>query len=101
MSKEEPKSLSQLIKAQGGSLGELAGQARVREELGDYLRKHLPPGLSPGFLHCNLQDQDTLVVIATSPEWASRLRFESVQLADLCREHGTPVNVVKVRTGAG
>ena len=99
MSKEDHKSLSELIKTQGGALGNLAGQARLREELGDYLRKHLPGELSPGFVHCNLKDGDTLVVIAASPEWASRLRFESAQLADLCRAHGTQVNTIKVRTG--
>ena len=100
MSKDAHKSLSELITAGNSSLGDLASQARLREDLGDYLRKNLPPDLAPGFLHCNLKEGGELVVIATSPEWASRLRFKTSQHADLCRNHGTQVNAVKVKTGA-
>ena len=100
MSKDAHKSLSELITTGKNSLGDLASQARMREELGDYLRKNLPPELAPGFLHCNLKDGGELVVIVSSPEWASRLRFETSLLADLCRSHGTLVHSVRVKTGS-
>jgi len=100
MSKDAHKSLSELITVKNSSLGDLASQAKLREELGDYLRKNLPPELSPGVLHCNLKEGGLLVVVASNPEWASRLRFETSRLADLCRQHGTQVSAVKVKTGA-
>jgi len=56
--------------------------------------------LSGGFSHCNIREDGTLVIIATSPEWASRLRFETQPFIDLCRQQGTLVRNVKVRVSA-
>jgi hypothetical protein len=99
MLKGRPKSLSELLGGQDNPLGNLASEARLRENLGDHLRKHLPPALGAGFLHCNLRNETTLVVIAATPEWASRLRFEEALFIRLCAEHGTRVTAVKVRVG--
>ena len=101
MSKDAPKSLSELLTEKTGTLGDLAAQAQLREDLAGYLRKHLPPELAGGLLHCNLADDATLVVIASSPEWAARLRFESQRFMELCRTHGTRVAQVKIRVAAG
>ena len=100
MLKKKAKSLSELIAGQNSPLGNLASEARRRESLDSHLRKHLPAALSAGFLHCNLRDEGTLVVITSSPEWASRLRFEKELFIRLCTEHGTPVTSVKVRVGS-
>jgi hypothetical protein len=99
MSKREPKSLSDLLTSANSELGHIADQARLREDLGDYLRKHLPDDLVAGFMHCSLQDESTLIVVAASPEWASRLRFEAHHFMRLCAEQGTPIDAVKVRVG--
>ena len=101
MSKSKPKSLLEIIGSQDSPLGNLASEARLRESLSDYLRKHLPAEISSGLLHCNLRDKACLVVIASSPEWASRLRFEKELFIRLCADHGTHVTDVKVRVGSG
>ena len=101
MSKGKPKSLSEIIGSQNSPLGNLASEARLRESLSDHLRKHLPADLSSGLLHCNLRDAGILVVIASSPEWASRLRFEKELFIRLCADHGTQVTDVKIRVGSG
>jgi hypothetical protein len=101
MSKRKAKSLSELIGGKSSPLGNLASNALLRETLGDYLRNHLPADLADGFLHCNLQDETTLIVIATSPEWASRLRFENNHFIRLCAAQGTKIDSVKVKVSAG
>ncbi len=99
MLKNQAKSLSELIGNKDSPLRDLAFEARRREQLSDYLRKHLPASLVDGFLHCNLKDEATLVVLTVSPEWASRLRFEADQFIRLCAEQGTKITAVKVRVG--
>ena len=91
------KSLSELISAPSGGLSGLAEAARVRAELSDYLRKHLDPSVAPGLIHCNIRDDQTLVVLAASPAWAARLRFEAGQLMALCKQCGVEASAVKVR----
>ena len=100
MSNKHAKSLAQLIGSSDTAFAGLADAARLRADLGDYLRKNLDPSLAGGLSHCNIRDDDTLIIIATSPEWASRLRFESQQFINLCRKRGILVRAVKVRVSA-
>lgn len=100
MSKEKPKSLSELVGAGDSSLGQLAAAARLRVGLSEHVRKGLGEPLGAAIMHCNLHDDGTLVVVAVSAEWASRLRFESQQLLSLCAEFGTPAAAVKVRVSS-
>ena len=97
MSKDKAKSLSDLIGASHSPLGHLAESASRRSELSQYLRTRLDPDLAGGFLHCNIHDDETLVVVASSPEWASRLRFSTKELLALCQEFGEPAARVKVK----
>jgi hypothetical protein len=99
MSNGTSKSLSDIIASSDGALSGLAREARLREDLSTYLRKHLPEPLTGGFLHCNLRDEGLLVVLATSPEWASRLRFEADRIRQICADQGTEVTSVRVRVG--
>ena len=99
MSNSTSKSLSALIASKGGSLNALAREARLREDLSTHLRTHLPEPLATGFLHCNLKKGGVLVVLAASPEWASRLRFESERIRQLCADQGTEVTSIRVRVG--
>jgi hypothetical protein len=97
MLRKKPKSLSELIGGVDSALGSLAQEARRRSDLGDFLRKQLPPDLAEGLVYCNFQADDTLVLIASRPEWAARLRFEADRVKELCREYGNPVERIKVR----
>lgn len=101
MSKNEPKSLSELLGASKSELGHIAERAQLHDDLSDHLRKSLPAELQAGFLHCSLQGDATLVVAASSPEWAARLRFESNQILAICRSAGLTVEAVRVRTSTG
>jgi hypothetical protein len=100
MSSKELKPLAGLITSANSGLAKLADAARLRADLSDYMRKRLDSSLAAGFRHCNIRDDDTLVVTATSPEWAARLRFASAQFVELSQERGLSVKNVKVRVGA-
>jgi len=100
MLKSKAKSLAELAASADTGLGQLAEAARLRADLGDYLRNRLDPELAAGFMHCNIRDDNQLVVIATSPEWASRLRFEAQQFKSLCHERGIEIDSVTVRVSA-
>ena len=100
MLKKHAKSLAELIVSTDTGFGNLANAAQRRADLSDYLRNNIDPALSGGFSNCNISDDGTLVIIATSPEWASRIRFETQPFIDLCRQQGTLVRTVKVRVSA-
>ena len=100
MLNKQAKSLGELIGSSNTEFANLADAARLRADLSEYLRNNLDKSLADGFVHCNIRDDGTLVVIATSSEWASRLRFEAQQFIDLCRKQGTLVRTVKVRVSA-
>ena len=97
MSKNKPKSLADIIGSEKSGLGQLADAAQLRADLSAYLRKKLSAELAAAILHCNIHDDGTLVVLASSPEWASRLRFESDRLIELCQQRGMAINGVKIR----
>lgn len=97
MSKDQAKSLSELIGAKGTGLGRLAAEARKRADLTDYVRSRLPAPLGDGVVHCDIGPDATLVVAAVNPECASRLRYEEHQLRELCRNFGVEARTVKVK----
>ncbi len=97
MSKDEPKSLSQLISTPDSALGRLAATARHKLAVGEHIRSGLPPELGAELVHCSVDEDGTLVVRTTSPEWAARFRFESERLLELSREVYPGTTSVKVR----
>ena len=100
MSGKEPKSLSGLITDSHSGVGRLAREAAERVALGDRLRTALDPELGLHLSGCNLRDDGTLVLLASGPEWAARLRFESDRLLKICREHNPRAARVRVRIAA-
>ncbi len=97
MSSNKPKSLSELLAAKQGTLSQLAAEATRRLELTDRLRSALSPDTATRMTGCNLRDDGTLVVLATSSEWAARLRFESETLLSVCREIHPGTTKVRIR----
>jgi hypothetical protein len=100
MSNNGPKSLSDLIAAGESSLGKLAGEARRRADLGEHLRSGLGAGLGAGITHCNIDSANAVTVLAASPEWAARLRYEAGKILELVREKEPGVERVRVRVAA-
>ena len=97
MSKNKPKSLSELISSTDTALGRLATRAREKVGLTDHIRNGLEADLATGMVHCNIEDDGTLSVRASSPAWANRLRFEGEQILRLARERHPEATQVKVR----
>ena len=97
MLKEKPRILSEIVVDVDSRVYKLAAEARRRVHLTDYLRNELPEGLSAGVLGCNIRPDGTLVVIASSPEWANRLRFESARLLQIGQALESQVQSIKLR----
>ena len=96
MSRKTAKSLAQLVDAQGSSLGKLALEAKRRATLSEYLRTELPTPLGSGIVHCNIQSENTVTVLAASPEWAARLRFAAAEILALSQDKEPELERVKV-----
>ena len=96
MSKDDPKSLSELISRPESAIGRLVKQARSKLQLTDHVRKGLPADFAAALIHCSVDDQQTLIVRAATPEWAARFRFDSERLLRLSREHEPATRHVKV-----
>lgn len=100
MSKSKPKSLSAIVQSQQSALGALAAAAELRTGLSAEVRNALAPDLAAGLEHCNVRADGTVVVTASSPEWAARLRFEGGTIMAACQAAGHQVERVKVRVRA-
>ena len=93
-----PRALGELIKADSG-LGALARAASSRLDLADCVRKQVAEELAAAIVSCNLRPDGTLVVTATSPEWAARLRFEADGILSGCRGDWPAAARVRFRVG--
>ncbi|MBL8225109.1 MAG: DUF721 domain-containing protein [Chromatiales bacterium] len=94
----QPVNLGDLFRSPGSSLGGLARAAAGRMELLDLLRARLPAELQACLVGCNVRDDGTLVLTASSPAWAARLRFEAPGLLACCRERFPATARVRVRS---
>jgi hypothetical protein len=99
MSHNRPKSLSELVLRPGSPAQVLAERAAEAQDLAATLRQVLPPELAAVLRSASLAGDGTLVVTATSPAWASRLRFESDKLLAAGRALHPAVERLKVRVG--
>jgi len=97
MSKNEPKSLSQLLESSDSSLARLAATAQQKLALSEHIRNGLGAEIGPEVLHCSIDADGILTVRTSSPEWAARLRFENERLLELSREINPGTTSVKVR----
>ncbi len=101
MSRNTPKSLSELIFRPGSALNDLARQAEATVDLAAALRASLPPATAAALRSATLRDDGTLIVMVGSSAWAARLRFEGETLLACCRKRHPGVKRVEVRVSAG
>lgn len=80
-----------------GGLGEIIRHARDMGEMVQTLQKALPDDAAQSIESANIRDNGELVVLASSPAWAARLRFEAGVLIDAARESGADVTSCTVR----
>ena len=96
------KQLGNLLKpSNDGDLGDLVRRARQMGELTDILARALPPDQAQGIVAANLREGGELVVIAATPAWASRLRYEADALLKAAQESGVQAHTCRVRVSQG
>ena len=76
-------------------------RAREMGELTHILCESLPGEYAGAIAAANVRDDGSLVVIATSPGWASRLRYETDALIRAAQESGRSVTACRVRVSSG
>ena len=80
-----------------GGLGEIIRHAQDMGELLQCLQQQLPEESAANILSANVRDDGELVVLASSPAWAARIRFEADSLMAAARQSGAEVSSCKVR----
>ena len=92
------KSLEKLLNpCNDGGLGEVVRHARDMGELVQMLQMTLSPDQAGSIVAANIRDDGKLVVLAASPAWASRLRYETDSLIEAAKKTGATVNSCTVR----
>ncbi len=93
--------LEKLLKsATSGRLGKVIQTAQDMQTLTAALREPLDPELAAGLVAASVRDGE-LSVLADSPAWASRLRFEADTLLAAARAAGAEVSRCRVRVARG
>ncbi len=92
------RGLGELL-ATDSTLKQLARTASRQIEVAECVRQQLPADLAGAIAACNLRADGTLVITATSPAWASRLRFEAGAILAGCRPSWPAAARVQVRVG--
>ena len=77
----------------GGALGELVQRAEGMGRLLAGLKQGLDPELAARLKGVNLRPDGQLVIIAETPAWAARLRFEAIMRSGI-----TPATVSPARS---
>jgi hypothetical protein len=80
----------------GSALEDLVQRAQGMDRLLSGLKKALEPDLASHLKGVNLRPDGQLVLVAESPSWAARLRFEADKLMATARASGAEVGSCKV-----
>ena len=80
-----------------GGLGDIIRHAKDMGELVHELQQALPDDLSASIRSANIRDDGELVVLASSPAWAAKLRFEADRLMATARQTGADVTSCTIR----
>ncbi|MDH3614155.1 MAG: DUF721 domain-containing protein [Gammaproteobacteria bacterium] len=80
-----------------GGLGEIVRHAQDMGELVQMLQDSLPGDVAISVKAANIRDDGGLVVLASSPAWAAKLRFEADTLLEAARKTGVEVTNCTIR----
>jgi hypothetical protein len=86
-----------LKRGPGSSLDKLVQHAQKMESLTAVLKTALPSDVAEHLVAANISEDGELVLIGSSPAWASRLRFEGEALLEAARQAGETVSRCRVR----
>ena len=92
------KSLENLLNPNNdGGLGDIIRHARDMGELVHKLQQALPDDMTTSIQSANIRGNGELVVLASTPAWAAKLRFEANRLMATARTTGADVTSCVVR----
>jgi len=80
-----------------GELGDLVRRAREMGELTGALEGALPAECAGAVVAANVREDGELIVIAATPAWASRLRYEADTLLEAARSAGIDAKACRIR----
>lgn len=90
--------LENLLKSHDNkSLDKIIQRAQNMDSLTSSLQAGLPADLAVNLIAANVREDGNLVLVCSSPAWASRLRFETDQLIEIAKKSGTDVTGCVVR----
>jgi hypothetical protein len=90
--------LENLLKAhENASLDKIIQRAQNMDSLTTALQGGLPDDLAANLVAANVREDGNLVLVCSSPAWASRLRFETDQLIEIARKTGANVTECSVK----
>ena len=93
-----PKRLENLLNPNNDrGLADLIRRARKMGELTGVLQRALPAEMAASLVAASLRDGGELVVLAASPAWAAKLRFEADLLLAAARDAGVDAASIRVR----
>ena len=96
------KSLENLLNPnEDGGLGDVVRRAKAMGELTCALTRALPADSAGSIVSANVREGGELVVLAASPAWAAKLRFEADALLQIARKAGADVQSCTVRVSRG
>jgi hypothetical protein len=92
------KKLEKLLEpSTGKGLGDIVRRARDMGELTQVLCNALPDDYAVAVVAANIREDGSLVVIAASSAWASRLRYETDALLAAARDAGHDATTCRIR----
>jgi len=96
------KRLENLLNPNGdGELGDIIRHAQGMGELLELLQQSIPSITSGSIRAANIRDNGELVILASSPAWAAKLRFETDAMMAATRKSGVKVKSCSVRVSRG
>ena len=90
--------LENLLKShENKSLDKIIQRAQHMDSLTTALRAELTPDLAENLVAANVREDGSLVLVCSTPAWASRLRFETDRLINISKKTGVEVTSCVVR----
>jgi len=82
---------------ENNSLDKIVQRAQHMDSLTSALQAGLEPDLAVNLVAANVREDGVLILVCSSPAWASRLRFETEPLIEIARKTGMAVSSCTVK----
>ena len=89
------KHISEIINSGGSGLEGLSETAQEKSSLSRYLKNNLK-NFGRYIVAAYINNSNILVIKATSPEFAARLKYEEQEIKELCKKLGNVPTKIKI-----